>query len=110
MIIQIILVAFFIFAIFKVLGKFKNKEFQTSETIAWSVFWILAIVVVMNPNSTYVLAKFLGVGRGVDAVVYLSLAILFFLIFKMFVRLEKMERQITKVVRAQALKDKDQQK
>lgn len=110
MIIQIILVIFFIFALSKVWGRYQNKELNTGEMIGWSLFWILATAVVVVPNSTFILAKILGVGRGADAIVYLSLAIIFFLIFKLFVRLDKMEKQITKIVRTDALQDNDLKK
>ncbi|MFA6547704.1 MAG: DUF2304 domain-containing protein [Candidatus Magasanikbacteria bacterium] len=103
MIIQIILVVFFLFVLFKVLGRFRSGELKGKETIGWIIFWILAIVVVISPNSTTVLAKLLGVGRGVDAVIYLAIALLFFLIFKIFIRLEKIDHQITKIVRQDTL-------
>lgn len=106
MIIQIILVVFFLFALLKVLSRFKIGELKGVETLSWSLFWIVAVVVVLNPNSTYILAKVLGVGRGVDAIIYLSLAVLFFLVFRIFVRLEKIERNLTKLTRQDALKIK----
>lgn len=103
MIIQIVLVIFFLFALLKVLGRFRLGELKGKEAVSWAMFWILSILVVVNPNSTSVLAKTLGVGRGVDVIIYLSIALLFFLVFKIFVYLEKIERQITKLVRRDTL-------
>lgn len=103
MIIQIILVAFFLFALLKVFSRFRSGELNGKEALVWAIFWTLSIVVVVNPNSTSILAKTLGVGRGVDAVMYLAVTSLFFLVFKIFVHLEKIERQITKLVRQDAL-------
>jgi hypothetical protein len=107
MAIQVILIIFFLFAIFKVLSRYRNGGLAISESALWVVFWLLAVIVVFSPNYTVALAKFLGVGRGVDAVVYLSVALLFFIVFRIFVRLEKIEHQITKLVRQNALKDKN---
>lgn len=106
MIIQIILVVFFLFALLKVLSRFRIGELKWTETLIWSLFWIVSILVVFNPNSTFILAKILGVGRGVDAVIYLSLVVLFFLVFRIFVHLEKIERNLTKLTRQDALKIK----
>lgn len=103
MVIQIILVIFFLFVLFKVLGRFRSGDLKGKEAIGWVIFWILAGVVVISPNSTLVLAKVLGVGRGVDAIIYLAMALLFFLVFKIFVRLETIEHQITKLVRQDTL-------
>ncbi|MFA6424356.1 MAG: DUF2304 domain-containing protein [Candidatus Magasanikbacteria bacterium] len=102
-IIQIILVAFFLFVLFKVINQFRSGELKSREAIGWVLFWILAGLVVVSPNSTLILAKVLGVGRGVDAIIYLAIALLFFLLFKIFVRLEKIDHQITKIVRQDTL-------
>lgn len=103
MVIQIILVVFFLFAALKVISRFRSGELKNSIAVWWIVFWFTAILVVINPNSTSILAKLLGVGRGVDVVMYLSLALLFFVVFKIFVRLEKIESQMTKLVRKETL-------
>ncbi len=103
MIIQIVLVIFFLFALLKVSSRFRSGELSGKETLAWTMFWVMSAVVVVNPNSTSILAKTLGVGRGVDAVIYLAITLLFFLVFKIFVYLEKIERQITKLVRRDTL-------
>jgi hypothetical protein len=55
------------------------------------------------PNFLTKLANFLGIGRGADLVFYLGLLALFFLIFHLYVRLEKIEKNITKIVQADAL-------
>ncbi len=103
MIIQIILVLFFFFALFKVFLRFRSGGLKGREAIGWFVFWILAIAVVINPNYTLILAKILGVGRGVDAIIYLAISLLFFLVFKIYIHLEKIDRQITKLVRQDTL-------
>lgn len=103
MIIQIILVVFFLFILLKVLSRFRSGGLKGKEMVGWVIFWLLAVAVVVSPNSTMVLAKILGVGRGVDAVMYLAMALLFFLVFKIFIHLEKIERQITKLVRQDTL-------
>ncbi|MFA5771060.1 MAG: DUF2304 domain-containing protein [Patescibacteria group bacterium] len=103
MVIQIILVVFFLFVLFKVLNRFRSGDLKGKETVGWIIFWTLAAVVVISPNSTLILAKLLGVGRGADAIIYLAIVLLFFLVFKIFVRLEKIERQITKLVRQDTL-------
>ncbi|OGH89028.1 MAG: hypothetical protein A2537_01625 [Candidatus Magasanikbacteria bacterium RIFOXYD2_FULL_36_9] len=103
MLIQIVLVLFFLMVILKVLRRFRAGDIKGIEAVGWVFFWLVAVGVVSNPNSTSFLAKILGVGRGVDAVIYLSIALLFFLVFKIFVHLEKIERQITRLTRQDAL-------
>ena len=101
--IQIILVIFFLFAITKVVGRFRAGELRISEMILWIIFWIIAGVIVITPNSTFYLAHLAGVSRGADLVVYVALVLLFFMIFKLMVKIEKIDREITKIVRKESL-------
>lgn len=103
--IQIILLVFFLFAWSRVLKNYRLGEIKLKELIIWSVFWLVAGVVVIVPNSTNTIAKFVGIGRGADLVVYASLALIFYILFRIFYRLETIEKNITKITREIALKD-----
>jgi len=59
------------------------------------------------PDSTTLFANRLGIGRGSDLITYVSLAIVFFVLFRLHVKLHEIERDITSVVRKDALKDVD---
>jgi len=54
------------------------------------------------------LAILLGVGRGVDTAMYLSLLLIFYLQFRSFAKIEDMDRQLTRVVRANALREMEE--
>jgi len=97
--IQIILLVFFLFAWSRVLKKYRSSEIKLKELIIWSVFWLVAGAVVLSPNSTNMIAGIVGIGRGADLVVYISLALLFYILFRIFYRLEKIEKNITKITR-----------
>jgi len=103
LLIQLFLAAFFLFAIGKVVGRYRAREISLRATFFWVIFWIVAGFIVMLPDSTMYAAKILGVGRGVDLVVYLSLAFVFFALFRLMVKNEQMRREITKLTREVAL-------
>jgi hypothetical protein len=63
------------------------------------------LVVFWQPATASYLANFLGIGRGADLIVYLSVVVIFYLLFKIFVRINKIEKEITKVVREDAIKN-----
>jgi len=67
------------------------------------LFWILADVVVFMPNSTTVFANALGIGRGADVIIYIALAIIFFVLFRLHVKLHMIEQHITRIVRDDAI-------
>ncbi|OGH72364.1 MAG: hypothetical protein A2921_04530 [Candidatus Magasanikbacteria bacterium RIFCSPLOWO2_01_FULL_43_20b] len=73
--------------------------------IFWIGFWLLAVILVLWPNSTGVVANYLGIGRGADLVFYVSLVVIFYLLFKLNVKLESLGRDVTKVVRAKSLEN-----
>jgi len=76
------------------------------SAIAWTLFWAAAALVVLRPEIASSFATALGVGRGVDAVVYIAIVGLYWLVFRIFIRLDRIERDITSVVRTQAFEEK----
>jgi small membrane protein len=62
-----------------------------------------AIVFILFPDITNVIAHKLGVGRGADLVFYTSIIIFWFVILKLYARIRKLEQIITEVVRKDAL-------
>lgn len=107
MFIQILITLFALFALSRVLGKFKKQTLKKSEFGLWFVFWILVAVLVWLPGSLTKMANFLGIGRGADLIFYVSLLIIFYLIFRIYLKLEKIEKNITKIVRKNALDDNE---
>lgn len=105
--IQILLLIFFCFAIFKVINRFQAGELKKVSLVSWICFWLIAGVVVVIPNSTAYVATLVGIGRGADLVVYAALAIIFFVIFKLTVRIEGLNRDITKLTRKISLDKED---
>lgn len=107
--IQIVLICFAVFALSRVVLRFRRGGLPFWQLALWALFWAGVIVVVLQPETTSWIAARLGVGRGADVVIYLALAILFYLLFRMFGKVDDLERQITRVVRAAALKELDDQ-
>ncbi len=103
MLIQILLILFFLLAIIKVIRRYQGGDLTRRAAFIWILFWVLAGVVVALPDSTFYLAHMLGVGRGADAIVYIALAGLFFLVFRLMVRVERLTKDITRFVRHEAL-------
>jgi hypothetical protein len=105
--IQIVLVAFAVFAMSRVILRFRKGGLALVHLVTWFLFWAAVIVAVVRPATTTAIASLVRVGRGADLVMYLSVVVLFYSLFRMFGRIEELERQITRVVRAAALKELD---
>ncbi len=103
--IQIVLTCFAMFAVSRVLIRYRRGGMRMLHLGLWLVFWAAVIVVSVHPATTDRLATILGVGRGVDTAMYLSLLLIFYLLFRSFAKIEDLDRQLTRIVRANALRD-----
>ena len=110
MLIQIILSIFVIVALINTWQRFKSKEITSLALLVWILFWGIVALVVWRPGLSTELANFLGVGRGADLLFYFSIALLFYLFFRLTVKMEKMERNITKLVREISFKKEEDKK
>lgn len=78
---------------------------NTLSFVFWMINWILVGVIAFWPGVTQQIAEFLGIERGIDAIVYFSIVLLFYLIYRSYVKIEHLDQQITKVVRNEALNE-----
>lgn len=103
MLIQILLILGFVLVFAMTWRRFSQNIITFKEAILWSFLWLSGVAVTLIPKLTERLASLFGVGRGVDLVLYLAVAIQFFLIFKLFILNEQTERKITNLVEREAL-------
>lgn len=99
-------ILFLLFAMVAILGVIKKKragQLGPKGAIFWGLFWCVAVVAVLWPNSTTVLANRFGIGRGTDFVLYVALATMFYILFKLHIKIESIGRDVTKVVRERAI-------
>ena len=104
--IQILIILFALFAVVRTLRQFRAGRLSALWGAVWLLFWTVVVVLVFLPNTTQILADVLGVGRGADLVIYLALVVLFYLLFKLFVKIESVEQEISTLVRKIALDEK----
>jgi hypothetical protein len=106
--IQIVLICFAAFAISRVLIRYRRGGMRMLHLGLWLLFWAGVVVVAWLPDTTNLLANWLGVGRGVDTAMYLSILMIFYLLFRSFAKIEDLDRQLTRVVRASALREMEE--
>ena len=78
-------------------------------TPATFVLWALVCVVVnffaFAPKFSDPLAGFFGFGRGLDLLLVFGYALLVYPIFRLYVKIDELNRNMTDLVRALAIKD-----
>jgi hypothetical protein len=103
--IQIVLICFAFFAMSRVVLRYRRGGMRMLQLGLWMLFWVGVVVVAVHPDTTGLFARWLGVGRGVDIAMYLSILMIFYLLFRSFAKIEDLDRQLTRVVRADALRE-----
>ena len=102
--IKFFFVIFAIFAWSRAFLTFRKKHINAKELIFWSIVWLFATIIVFIPGKTVILARFLGMGRGFDALVFIAIAALFYSVYRLYVRSNENEEIITDLIRKIALK------
>ncbi len=88
---------------------FKNGRIKVRRFIIFISFWLSVLLAVIFPEETNKIARFFNITRGADFFIYLSIMVIFYVLFKIFERIESLERNITEIVRHLALIDKDKE-
>lgn len=109
-IIQVIALIFALFALSRAVLRFKDNRLTKNEFIFWALVWFVVIIVSLIPNVLGLFSNVLGIQRGMDLIIAVSIIVLFYLIFRLYVQLEGVKREITAVVRKVALEDKSKRK
>lgn len=95
---------FILFAISRAVLRFIDGSLSMRGLIFWFLLWIGAGVVIIFPVFTGELATYLGIQRGTDAVVYIAIIVLYYLIFRIYISLNTMQQEITELIRRLAIK------
>jgi hypothetical protein len=100
--IQIVLIALSILAAITGSIAFRSKLAYRLLAI---FFFFVAVGFVMFPNSTSEIAQIVGVGRGTDLLLYLTIFAGVHSCLLLYMRTRRMERKFTDLVRGLAIKD-----
>ena len=106
MILYILVIVFALFALSRAFLRLREKQISVKEFIFWLIIWIGVIITSIIPESVSQISILLGIDRGVDFLTYISIILLFYLIFRLYVKCENIEQDITKIVRELSHKKK----
>jgi hypothetical protein len=107
---QIFATAFALFALSRVLLRFKAHQLAIRETLFWSVIWLGGILVLWVPATAEAISGTLGLNtrQPIDTLVYISIILLFYLAYRVHAKQEQTEQQVTQLVRQISLRNAEQ--
>jgi hypothetical protein len=108
---QVFALVIILFFISRLFWQKRNKKISGNEFIFWLIFWVLAALLIVFLKQVDSLVAVLGFsGKGIDVLFYLSVVVLFYLVFKLGLKSEKIEKDITKIIREISLKNHKEDK
>ncbi len=100
---QYLIIIFAAFLIARTLVSFQYHKLDLKKTIFWTIAWIILLIIGILPEVMGVPAAILGIGRSVDVFVYVSIIVLFYIVFLLYNRTENQRGRITKLTRIIAI-------
>ena len=102
--IKAIIAVFILVVVLRTWRRRRRGDLSGREAVIWTVFWLIVLAAVLWPHATDVAARWAGIGRGADLLIFVSVIALFALVSWLLARVEKLERSLTRVVRDGALR------
>ena len=97
----LILIIFFVFRLF---WQKKKKQIASGEFLFWLIFWLITTIAVVSLKEIDRIVAVLGFsGSGIEILLYIAVAFMFYLIFRMRLRILRLEKDITAITREIAI-------
>ena len=102
---QIILIVLSCIGILFGIYQYKKNNFNNAVLSLWVLVGIAIIVTALFPGITTVIANIFGFGRGLDIIYIISILFIFYIVFKLYNKMEEQKRRINELVSQLALKE-----
>lgn len=102
---QALLSTIILFIVYKTAVSFRKGNLSKNFTLTWLVLWCGVLFFILEQNTLIRIAHLVGISRGVDLVIYLSIILLFYLVYRIFYNLNEINQKLTKMIREDALKN-----
>jgi len=97
--------------IVRTVRQYLKKKRSVRNMMVWVTFWCTIILLAIIPNEiSFKIADLLGFKNNVNAIIFVALGLLFLLVFYLSSTIEKLENQITELVRKMALEEREDKK
>lgn len=100
---QIVLTLIAALGLERIFNRLRARQMGVGIVALWIIGTIIFLIFVWRPDLSTKFSGLIGIGRGVDAAVYVAVAVLFYTTLRIFLRLERQEHLITQLVSEIAL-------
>lgn len=106
-IIRWILIGLALFMMIDRFIRFYRKELgQTFFKLFSTLFiWSVILIISLFPDFAYFISEKLGMGKSLNTLIFFGFVVVFMILFKILSILEKIEKEISKIIRELAIKN-----
>jgi len=100
-----------LYFIYRTISQYIKKKRTIVAAVVWILFWVSIITLAIIPNQvTNKIAAILGFKSNVTAIIFVAIGLLFLFIFYLSSAIEKLENQLTELVRKIAIDEHSTQR
>ncbi len=93
--VKILILIMLALSVVRLMGLEIRKAINFQTLLFWSAILIGSITLFINPSISDNIAWLIGIGRGVDSMFFLSILLLFYINFQLYLRIQKLDRDLT---------------
>lgn len=101
---QIIFFCIIVFIIYRTIINVRKKYVSKIFIVFWFLLWSFILFILFDQKLLTKIANLIGIVRGVDLAMYISVITIFYLLFTIFLKIQKIEKILTIIIRENTLK------
>ena len=101
---QIAVLIIAVIHIARIIFLWRKRKIEVSIAIFWAMIWTAVLFIAFDTQIVNSISSAAGVGRTVDLAIYIAILILLYVVFQLNMKVNRLERQLTKLVREISLK------
>jgi len=94
---KILTIIFVVFVGSRAVLRFKDRAIGYGEFLFWMLIWSSVLIITFYPRIADKTAILFGLQRGADAMFFIAIMILFYLIFRLYIKLDIIDRHLTRL-------------
>ncbi len=69
----------------------------------WILIWLFVVLFAFVPELSIDIANIFGISRGLDFLIIVAIIVLFYLVFRLYIKVDKLQEEMTDIVTEIAL-------
>jgi len=107
---EIIFTLFAFFAWSRAILRYRESKISNKDLLLWTAIWFGMVTIISIPGKADYIARVFGVRNGAEFMFFIAISILFYSVYRLYVKANEAERQITNLVRQLALQGRKKNK